>query len=145
MLTRKILTLTLLATTLTLSAAVQVEARETIRQQTNSISNEIADILFKRGIDEDKALLLSRAVITTNEELFSLMLNNLINTTNINKNALLEYLSKEALYKRSVDLTSYASVIKISHSLQNKALTRQELQKLSDLVERNGRLSKVFS
>jgi len=145
MTTRKILTLTLLATTLTLSAAVPKEVRETTRQQTNSISKAIANILYRRGIEEDKAMELSSAIISTNEELFSLMLHNFIFMTGLNKEELLEYLSKQALNKKSVDLSSYASLVKISHSLKKELLTPRDLQNLKELSSKNELLMRVFS
>jgi uncharacterized membrane protein YheB (UPF0754 family) len=145
MTTRTILTLTLLATTLTLSAAVPKEVRETTRQQTNSISKAIASVLYRRGIEEDKAIELSSALISTDEELFSLMLHNLIFMTGLHKEEVLEYLGKQALNKKRVDLSSYASLVKISQSLTKEALAAKDLQNIKELSSKNELLMRVFS
>ena len=145
MTTTKILALTLLATTLTLGAATPKEIRNTTKQRTNSISNAIATILYRRGIEEHKALELSRTIMTTNEELYSLMVLNFISHTQLPKERVLDYLSKQALYKKSTDFSSYASLIKISHSLKNEPLTENELENMQALASKNKRLERVFS
>ena len=101
--TRNILTLTLLAVSLTLSAAIPKEIRLTSRQQTNSISNEIATILFEKGIEEEKAQSLSVSIMNTDEELFSFLVDNYASHCQIDKKSIYEELSKLALQKKSVD------------------------------------------
>jgi len=63
----------------------------------------------------------------------------------LNKEELLEYLSKQALNKKSVDLSSYASLVKISHSLKKELLTPRDLQNLKELSSKNELLMRVFS
>jgi len=145
MTTTKILTLTLLATTLAFSAALPRELTATTKQQTNSISNQIANILYKRGIEEDKAQELSHAMINTNEELFAIMINNFVNTSGINKDDVLNELSKLALNKKNVDLTSYAFLVKLMHSLKNSTLNEVELKKIAEVSTKNSMIFKVFA
>jgi hypothetical protein len=54
--TKQLLTLTLLATALTLNAAIPKEYHRTYKQQANSLSQVLANILYKRGIEKEKAL-----------------------------------------------------------------------------------------
>ena len=145
MTTKQILSLTLLATTLTLNAAVPKELFATTKQRANSISNAVASILYRKGIEEDKALELSKAIITADEELFSIMLHNLLNSTGLRKEAVLEYLSKQALMKKSVDLSSYSFLVKLSQSVKNTTLQSQELDLLGDISRKNELICKVFS
>lgn len=145
MTTKQILSLTLLATTLTLSAAAPREYPKTIKQQANSLSHEISSILYNRGIEQERAKALSDALLHPNEPLFSMMLHNYIYSTKISKEEVLEYLSREALKKKSVDLSSYATLIKISQQIEKVAPTQQTLAKLEEISSKNALLVKVFS
>jgi len=142
--TRNILTLTLLATTLTLGAAVPRELNATVKQKSNSISNQIAITLYNRGIELEKAQELSHNIIDVNEELFSFMLQTYSNETGIGLDEIYQELGKLALGKKSVDFSSYAFLVKLSQTITNKHLTTTELQVISNISTKNQIIFKAF-
>ena len=145
MTTSKILTLTLLATSLLLNAAIPEPFVRTIKVQRNSISQIIAFNLFNNGIERQTAVKLSRNLIGENEELFSLMLHNYIHATGLTEEKVYTQLSKFALRKQKVDFTSYSSLIKFTQSIQNTQVSSTQLEKFTSLSSRNSLLSKVFA
>ncbi len=144
MITRKILTLTLLTVTLTLNASIPRDLRNTTRQQSNSITNRVATILFNRGIEEHKAHELSQAIINTNEEVFSMMLENFADTCAIDKESIYQELSKIALSKKSADFTSYAFLVKLSRLIKSTYLEASELKKIEAVAMKNQIVYKAF-
>jgi len=143
--TKQLLTLTLLTTVLTLNAALPKEYITTYRQQANSLSLALADLLYKRGIEKDKAMEISNEFTTQNEELFTLMLNNFIHHSEVNKERLLEKLSYVALQRKSIDLSSYATLVQLTQKLQSSALGKEQLQTLELIAAKNSTLKKVFA
>ena len=144
MTTRKILTLTLLATTLTLGAAVPRELNRTVKQQSNSISNKIATTLYNRGIEMHKAQELSKNLIDVNEELFSFMLQTYANETGIHLDEIYHELGKLALSKKSVDFSSYSFLLKLSQTINKGQLTTAQLQLISNISTKNQIIYKAF-
>ena len=144
MTTRNILTLTLLATTLTLGAAVPRELNATVKQQSNSISSQIATTLYNRGIEMDKAQKLTHNIINVNEELFSFMIQNYSNETGATLDEIYHELGKLALSKKSVDFSSYAFLVKLSHKIKKEHLTTTELQLIDTISTKNKIIYKAF-
>lgn len=143
--TKNLLTLTLLATALTLNAALPKQHTLSTKQQKNSISAQVANILYKRGIDKDKAMQISKNFIDGNEELFTLTLHNFINNSPFTQEELLQQLSLMALQRKSVDLASYASLIQLTQELNPKLINKEFLSKLEDIAGKNRLLQKVFA
>ncbi|MDF1882706.1 hypothetical protein JHD49_01995 [Sulfurimonas sp. SAG-AH-194-C21] len=142
--TTKILTLTLLATALAFSSVIPKEQTRTSKQQSNSISTQIAYTLVKRGIDDDKALQIAQNFISENEELFFIMVSNYLHHTNIKREALFNELSKLALLRKKADFTSYSFLIKLTQSLKKTQLNSDNLKKLAAISTNNSLLQKVF-
>jgi len=142
--TRNILTLTLLATTLTLGAAVPRELNATVKQKSNSISNQIANTLYNRGIEIKKAHELSHNLINVDEELFSFMVQTYSNETGIELNEINHELGKLALNKKSVDFSSYSFLLKLSQTIKKEHLTTAELQVIENISTKNQIIYKAF-
>ena len=145
MTTSKILTLTLLATSLLLNAAIPETLVRSIKVQRNSISQIIAFNLFNNGIEKKTAVQLSHNLIGENEELFSLMLHNYIHSSELAEEKVYAQLSKLALRKQEIDFTSYSSLIKFTQSIQNTQVSSSQLDKFASLSSRNSLLSQVFA
>jgi hypothetical protein len=145
MITKNFLTLTLLATALTLNAALPKEYILTTKQQSNSISTQIANNLYKRGIDEDKAMQISKEFTHENEELFAIMLHNLIHGSSLSQEALLKELTTMALQKKSIDFTSYSSLIGLVQRMQGHGLDKTTLSHLEEVATKNSLIKKVFA
>jgi len=143
--TIKLLTLTLLVTTLTLNASFPKEIRLVTKQRSNSISANIANILHKRGLEEERAIEMAENLVGENEELFSLMINNFLNATSIKHDELFDILSKLALQRKKVDFSSYSFLIKLKQNLRNPAINDTMKQKISQIAINNQFLCKVFA
>jgi len=144
MTTRNILTLTLLATTLTLGAAVPRELNATVKQRSNSISNKIANTLFSRGIELDKAQELSLNIINVNEELFSFMVQTYSTETGIQLDEIYHELGKLALSKKSVDFSSYSFLLKLSQNIRKEHLSTTQLEQIDHISTKNQIICKAF-
>ncbi len=106
-------------------------------QQTTTVKSSLAKILHKRGLDEDSAEEISAKVID-DEELFALMLENLLfECTDISKEEVLNYLSKEALFRKTVSLESYDYLLAMISSIKQKPLDSEILTKLSKTAKKN--------
>ena len=146
MTTTKILTLTLLATTLTLGAAIPRELNATTKQQANSISNQLASTLYRRGIDEHKAQELVEMMInSTDEELFSFMVQSFSKESGINLDLIYTQLSNLALQRKNVDFTSYSFLVNFTHSIKKVSLTKEELTLIEGISTKNHLIYNTFS
>lgn len=145
MITKNLLSLTLLATALTLNAAVPKEYVKTSIQKANSISARIAHILYDRGIDREKALEISQNFIQGNEELFALTLHTFVNHSSFTQEEVLNHLSKMALQKRNVDFSSYASLVRVAQELNITSIDKAFLSNLEEIASKNRLLKKVFA
>jgi len=142
--TKNLLALTLLATSLTLNATVAQHTNIITKQQNSSISSKLATILHKRGLDEDKAIEISKNFIDENEELFSLMMHNLINSSSYTQKEVLNQLSMMALQRKNIDLTSYSSLVSLAHSMSKRTLGSETLKNLEAIATKNMLLAKIF-
>ena len=145
MTTKSLLSLTLLATALTLNAALPKDYTRTSIQKANSISARIANILYNRGIDKDKAIEISQNFIHGREELFTLTLYTFVNNSSFTQEEVLERLSMMALQKRNVDFSSYASLVRLAQELKIDSFDKALLSNLEEISSKNSVLKKVFA
>jgi len=140
-----ILSITLFVSVLVFNPAVA----ETLKPTTNNIktkqetrvSTSISNILHKRGLDEDAAEELSQNLMPEDEELFTQMLENLLNgCKGMNKDEVLAYLSNEALFRKSVDLESYDTLVSIVSKIKQKSLDAMTLKELQSVAKQNRQL-----
>ena len=107
------------------------------QRQANTISSEIASLLYSRGLDEEVALELSEELVEDNE-FFEAMLSNLLNHyPDITTEALFAYLSTVALHKQSIDLSSYDHLVNMVSKIKGTILTENELKSLSHISKVN--------
>lgn len=107
------------------------------QRQINTVSSQIASLLYNRGLDEEVASELSEGLVEDNE-LFEAMLNNLLNHhPDLTADELFEYLSTMALHRQRIDLTSYDHLVNMLGKLKARALTEEELKGLSHIAKLN--------
>jgi len=143
--TKQLLALTLLTTALTLNAALPKEFTLTYKQQANSLSTALANILYKRGIEKEKALEISKDFTSENEELFTLMLHNFINHSSFTQEQVLEQLSVMTLQRKNINLSSYSSLVQLSQRVSKTVLDDDQLKILELISQKNSTLRKVFA
>jgi len=139
-----ILTITLFVSVLVLNPAVAEILKSTNAiqtQQETRVSTNIANILYKRGLDEDAAKELSQNFMAEDEELFASMLENLLSgCKGMAKDDVLAYLSNEALFRKRVDLQSYDQLVAMARGVQQKVLDKTTLQQLQNIAKQNRQL-----
>ena len=141
---RNIISVTLLVSALAFNPLVATELTTSTssQRQINSVSSSIAHILHKRGIDEDMAKKISENFIDEEDDLFTAMIDNLVNEySSLTKEEVHEYLSTAALYRQRVDFDSYSHLISMVSKIKGKALNEQNLQQLSRVAKLNKEIS----
>ena len=139
-----ILRITLFVSVLAFNPVVAETVKNTTNiqtQQETRVSTSIANILHKRGLDEDAAEELSQNFVAEDEELFACMLENLLSgCKSISKNDVLAYLSNEALFRKNVDLESYDTLVSMASKIKQKALDKATLKELQTVAKQNRQL-----
>jgi len=111
------------------------------QRQVNTISSQVASLLYSRGLDEEVAHELSEGLVDDNE-LFEAMLSNLLNHyPDITTDALFEHLSTVALHRQNIDLSSYDHLLNMVSKIKGTTLTDNELKSLSHISQLNKSLA----
>lgn len=141
------LTVALLASALTLGQATASPLKTTNQTKINTLSSSIASILHKRGIDEDAAQKISNEFVSKEDEnLFAIMLYNLENGCNVvNRDEILEHLSRAALHRQTIKLDSYSYLVSMVHKIRKKALNKETLLQLDSIATKNILFSRVIA
>ncbi len=138
---RNFISVTLLVSALAFNPLVAQQLNTTITNSQinlNTVSSSIASILHKRGLDEDAAHEISNNLIDEEDELFALMIDNLVNNcSSLSKDEILEYLSTAALYRQNVHFDSYAHLVNMVSKIKKKSLSETTLAKLSTIAKEN--------
>lgn len=137
---RNFVSVTLLVSALAFNPLVaqQLNTNASSQIQRSTVSSSIASILHKRGLDEDAAGEISNNLVDEEDELFDLMINNLVNEcSSLSKEEVLEYLSTAALYRQNVHFDSYAQLVNMVSKIKQKPLNEKTLKQLSVIAKKN--------
>ena len=142
-----LISVTLLVTALAFNPLfAQHNINTNILVQENRVTSKIASILHKRGLDEDAAKEISEKLVEEDEELFALMLNNLLYGINdLKKDEILEYLSTPALHRQNVELDSYAQLVSMVSKIKQSTLNKQTLDQLKEIAQSNSFLVQNYN
>ena len=143
---RNLISVTLLVTALAFNPLL---AQHTIQMtqlvKENRVSSNIANLLHKRGLDEEAAKELAETLFEEDEELFALMLNNLLyGCDSLDKDQVLEYLSSAALHRQNVHLDSYAHLVSMVSKIKQSVLDENTLEQLSKVAKSNSYFVRHF-
>lgn len=142
----RILSATLLASALTLSAITLTPIDERNQANSKSVSSAVANILHRRGLDKEASKKLVDKLFNNTEELVTLMIKNIeTGCSTLNKNDILEYLSNQALHRKNVELHSYSALINMTHQIKGQALSKETLQELQNISAKNTLYKLVLS
>ena len=131
---------TLVATALTLSPFITVPLNATVihTTQTSNTSLNLVKILHNRGLDEDAAEKLVSEFVGNDEELLSVLLENLENRCAIlSREEIMDYMSKLVLQRKSINLDSYSALINMVHQITHKTPSKETLVKLQNIANMN--------
>jgi|GEM_PF-777071 len=143
---RNLISVTLLVTALAFNPLLaQHNIKASSLVQENRVTSKIASILHKRGLDEDTAKEISEDLVDGDEELFALMLNNLLHGySDLKKDEVLEYLSKAALHRQHIELDSYAQLVSMVSKIKQKLLDKDTLEQLNTVAKSNAYFVKSY-
>lgn len=134
----QILTVTLLASALTLGAVTLPSAESKTQAKVKSISSTIASILHKRGLEEEASRSIAESFFQNNEELIAFMLENLKQgTTALSEDEILAYISTQALFRKSVELDSYSYLLSMTQQIRQRAPSKETMQELEKIAFQN--------
>jgi len=141
---QNILRITLFVSVLAFNPAV-AETRNQLSniqtQQSNSVTASIANILHKRGLDEDAAHEISAQMVENEDEILLAMMENIVqHCEGLTQNDVLEYLSTEALYRKEVKLNSYAQLTHMFSKIKQRTPDKETRKQLSSIAKYNSRL-----
>jgi len=131
---------TLVATALTLSPLITTPLNATVTHatQTSTTSFHMVNILHNRGLDEDAAQKLVSEFIGSEEELFSILLENLESRCSvISRKDIMNYISTLALQRKSINLDSYSALINMVHKITHETPSRKTLEELQNIAKIN--------
>ncbi|MBL0709037.1 MAG: hypothetical protein JJW00_08320 [Sulfurimonas sp.] len=135
---KTILSSVLLVSVLTLSSVTLTPLTASTEIKVKSITSSIATNLQNRGINKDASWKIAQTFLTIDEELFSLMLQNLSSSSlKLNKDKTLHYLSTQALMNKEVDLGSYTYLVGMAQSIKGTYLSKDDLKSLSIIAQKN--------
>jgi len=137
---RNFLTLTLLVSALAFNplSATEINTYETNSQrQINTVSGNIAAILYKKGLDEDVSHTFSKDLVE-DEALFTAMLKNfLLLYPDISHEEVFEHLSTMALHRQKIQFDSYDHLVNMASKIQGKVLNASALDQLRTISKLN--------
>ena len=108
------------------------------RSQADPLGNTLASHLYKRGLDEDAAQALSNKFIDAHHNHLDDMIHHLVQTSNsLSHDEILEHLSREVLYRRNVDLSSYDHLVSMLTKIKGRTLSSMELKQLQRVSKHN--------
>jgi len=145
MTTKNLLISTLLATSLTLGASAPRQRTQVSQEKSISVPTQIVASLYNRGIERDAAKKLTQNMINTDEELFSLMVENFSSESEISMDDLSHELGKMALNRKVADFSSYSFLIKLAQSVKKESLSMDELHKVENIASKNQLINRTFS
>ena len=141
---QNLLTLTLIISGLALNpvmADAVVNSATSTQTINHSISSSISSILYNRGLEEEAAESLASGVVDEEDEMFlSMLLQTLDGKNIVSRQEVLEYLSTEALHRRSVDFKTYDNLVGMVAKIKKYALDENTLHQLSYLSKINKQL-----
>ena len=136
---RNLISVTLLATALAfnpLLAEHNIKTKQLVKE--NRVTSKIASILYKRGLDKEAAKKISENILNEDEELFALMLNNLLHGCDvIESDEIWEYLSRAALHRQNVHLDSYPQLVSMVSKIKQNVLDNKTLEQLNVIAKSN--------
>ena len=111
----------------------------------NSSEHKISNLLHKRGIHKNKALELTRNMITTEPTLFTFMIESYATQSKLNLKNVYSELANYALYQKNVDFTSYSFLVKFTHSLKKAPLSANELKNIEQISSKEQLIYDTFA
>ncbi|AKF24921.1 hypothetical protein YH65_05590 [Sulfurovum lithotrophicum] len=132
---------TILVSVLALNPLLAVEFQNNIQTRLNSakkLSNSIASILHKRGLDEDAAEEIAASSVGDDEEHLTQMVENLSSV--LSHDEIMEHLSTMVLHRKEIQLDSYDYLVSMASKIRKSSLDKSMLNHLHAIAKLNSQL-----
>ena len=111
----------------------------------NNSEYKISNILHKKGIQKNKAIELTRNIITTDPTLFTFMTESYATQSKLSLKNVYSELANYALYQKNVDFTSYSFLVKFTHSIKKVPLSASELKNIEQISNKEQLIYDTFA
>lgn len=139
------ISITLIITGLAFNPAMGEGVEQKVSQNltlNQTIRSSIADVLQKRGIDEDAAIEMTEQLIDEKDERSLAMLMHYLESQNIvTKEEVLAYLGQSALHKQKLNVRSYDHLLGMVAKIKEKPVDENTRKQLSQIAKFNGYIS----
>lgn len=128
---KKIIIITVLLTNIVFASVlpVNVPLRNSDTNRVNTLSNMVSTNLHRRGLDKSVAEKKVSKSLQGEAYTNDLMAQNILeNMSDIKQEDIIAYLSNCALYGKSVDLSSYESIVSLVQQSNKLALEKADMQ-----------------
>lgn len=146
---KKIIIFTVLLTNITFAYALPVEVREVSttsqsRKNSETLANMSVDALYARGLEKDVAKSRVLQSLKYGEHLSHIMAQNIMkHFDELEHHDIVSYISDAALFRKSVDLSSYEHLISFVQKTKKLVLDQGCLEKLEKISLENKVLAKL--
>jgi len=133
--------LTLLISVLAINPLIATELQSRTQTKVNNanyVSESIAAILHKRGLDEDAAKEIADSLVNNNEEHMMHMIDNLAMV--LSHEEILEHLSTAALHRKEIKLDEYDHLVNMVSQVKKSSLDKSMLAQLNLVAKLNSQL-----
>lgn len=111
---------------------------------TNRLSAKVSTQLFNRGLEKRIAKAKVKNSLAHDEYLNDLMAQNIIKTIkSVNENDVVNFLTQAALANKTIDLSSYSTIIALVQKSSHLALSKEILQHIEKLSLENEKLKSM--
>jgi len=148
---REILIFTVLITNITFASTLAPKTREVreitaSKKKIDTLSSLAAMHLRERGLDESAAKQKVLKSLKNDEHTNDLIANNIVKNLNeIKKEDIISYVSDSVLFEKSVDLSTYESLIALVQKNNTMTLDKILLEKINMISVENKNIKSLYS
>lgn len=130
-----------LAFTPVMADAVFTTAVSQGQKINDSVTSDIASILYKRGLEKEAADEISESFVSVEDEvLLAIVIEELDKENIASRKEVLEYLSTAALHKQKFDFHSYDHLVGMVTKIKQRSLDSKTLKKLHTIANSDRQL-----
>ena len=137
------ITLTLIISGLALNPVMADAVVNTVSHSQNinhSVSSSISSLLYSRGLDKDTADEISENLVSEEEALLAILIQDLDRENIVSREEVLKYLSTKALHKQDLDFHSYDHLVAMVSKIKQESLDSKTLKQLHHIAKSNKQL-----
>lgn len=138
---KNFITLTIIISGLVLNPLYAEKISDTIVQEKSidkSLKSSISLALSKRGIEKEVALKLAKNLVNENDNIvLTMLIKNLEEKMIISSQEVVDFLSKKALKKESINFQNYDFLVGMISQIKKEPLDKNTLQILSEISKQN--------